>query len=165
MDATTGARDLREWRCRERARVPQPAENVPCAGAWVPTCPCGWAASLLCTWTLELPLTLLCRAATSAQRGQPGTGLRPRFLTGRTPSDLCAPSAPLPSAPPAGRGSSSRAPSTSRHSSSTTITVTERRLCFIHVADVGQCSLSLFNVVTECSSKLNPSRSLSFSSC
>ncbi|TMS12219.1 hypothetical protein E3U43_017177 [Larimichthys crocea] len=81
-DVTTGARDLREWRTQERVTVPQPAENVPCAGAWVPTCPCGWAVNLQCTWTLEPPLTVLCRAATSAQRGQPGTGLRPRFRTG-----------------------------------------------------------------------------------
>lgn len=155
-DVTTGARDPREWRTQERVTVPQPAENVPCAGAWVPTCPCGWAANLQCTWTLEPPLTVLCRAATSAQRGQPGTGLRPRFRMGRTPSDLSALSAPLPSAPPAGRGSSSRAPSTSRNSSATTITITGRCPSFIHGA----------NVVTECSSRLkNPSPCLSFSAC
>lgn len=136
MDATTGARDLREKSYQERAKAPQSAENVPCAGVWVPTCLCGWAVSPLCTWTPELRLTVLCRAATSAQRGQPGTGLRPRCPMGRTPSDPSAPSAPLPSAPPAGRGSSSRAPSTSHHTAATTITVTERRLSFIHVTNV-----------------------------
>ncbi len=189
MDATTGARDPRELRSQERATAPQPSENVPCAGAWVLTCPCGWAASPPCTWTLELPLTALCRAATSAQKGQPGTGPRLRFPTGRTPSDLSAPSAPLPSAPPAGRGSSSRAPSTSRHCSEITITVTGRRLSFVHVANVEQCSVwkkrwwmkhvcstprshilhvwqTLFNIVTERSSRLkNPSPCLSFDAC
>lgn len=139
MDATTGVRDLREWRNRQRARAPQPAENVPCAGAWVPTCPCGWAVSLPFTWTPELPLTVLCRVATSAQRGQPGTGRRLRCPTGRTLSDPSAPSAPLPSAPPAGRGSSSRAPSTSRRSSATTFTITGSYLGFIRAANVDQC--------------------------
>lgn len=138
MDATTGARDLRERRNQERARAPQPAENVRCAGALVPTCPCGWAVNLLCMWMPVLLRTLLCRAVTSAQRRQPGTGLRPRYPMGPTPSDPSAPSAPLPSAPPAGRGSSSRAPSTSCYNTATTITVTERCSSFIHVANVDQ---------------------------
>lgn len=114
-DATTGARDLREKRNQESARAPRLAENVPCAGVWVPTCPCGWAVNLLCTWTPALLPTLSCRAVTSAQRRRPGTGPRRRCPTGPTPSDPSAPSAPLPSAPPAGHGSSSRAPSTSCH--------------------------------------------------
>lgn len=138
MDATTGARDLRERRSQQRVRAPQPAENVPCAGAWVPTCPCGWDVSLPCTWTLELLLMRLCRVATSAQRGQPGTGLRPRCPTGLTPSDPSAPSVPLLSAPLAGLGSSSRAPSTRSYNTTTTTTVTEKYLSFIQVANVDQ---------------------------
>lgn len=71
--------------------------------------------SLQSTWTPEPPRTCSYLAATSPQRGQPGTGPRPRSLTGRTRSGPSAPSAPRRSAPRAGRGSSSRAPSTSRH--------------------------------------------------
>lgn len=84
---------------------------------------------------------VLCRVATSAQRGQPSIGLRPHCPTEHMPSDPSAPSAPQPSAPPAGRDSSSRAPSTSRHSSVTTIKVTGRYLSFIHFANVDQCSV------------------------
>lgn len=144
MDAMTGARDRRERRNQEKAKAPPPVENVPCAGAWVPTCRCGWALSLQCTWMPALPLMLLCHVATSAQRGQPGTGLRHLCPTGRTPSDPSAPSAPLPSAPPAGHGSSSRAPSTNRHSVATaTITLTGNYLSCVHVANVDKhvCSL------------------------
>lgn len=138
MDATTGARDLRERRSRRRGRAPQPAENVPCAGAWVPTCPCGWAVSLPCTWTPGLLLMVLCHVAMSAQRGQPGTGQRPRYPTGLTPSDPSAPSAPLLLAPLAGLASSSRAPLTRCYNTATTITVTENYPSFIQVANVDQ---------------------------
>lgn len=137
-DATTGVRDLSGRRNRERVRAPQPVENVLCAGVWVLTCPCGWALSPPCTWTQELPLTLLCPVAMSAQRGQSGTGRRLLCPMGHMPSDPFAPSVPLPSAPPAGHGSSSRAPSTSRRSTANTLTITGRQLGFIHTANVNE---------------------------
>lgn len=143
-DATTGARDRRESSNRERAKAPPPVENVRCAGAWVPMCRCGWAVNLRYMWMPDLPLMLLCPVATCAQRGQAGTGPRLLCPTGRTPSDPSAPSAPPLSAPPAGRGSSSRAPSTNRHSITTaTITLTGSYLSCVHVANVDQhvCSL------------------------
>lgn len=130
-DATTGARGLRGARTQGRATAPQPVENVPCAGAWVPTCLCGWAVNPLCTWTPALRLTLSCRVATCAPRGQPGTGLKPHYPMGRTPSDPSAPSAPRPSAPPAGHGSSSRAPSTSRGGVSKVILSCTRELNYV----------------------------------
>uniref|UniRef100_A0A3B4EVX9 E3 ubiquitin-protein ligase pellino homolog 2-like n=1 Tax=Pundamilia nyererei TaxID=303518 RepID=A0A3B4EVX9_9CICH len=95
-DATIGARDRRERKIQERVKAPPPGENVPCAGAWVPTCRCGWAVSLRCMWMPEPPLTVLCHVATSAQRGQPSIGLRLLCPMGRMPSDPSAPSAPLP---------------------------------------------------------------------
>lgn len=140
-DAMTGAKDLREKRTKERRRAPRPVENVPSAGVWVRTCPYGWVVSLLCMWTPELPLMLLCRVATSARRGQPDTGQRHHCPMGRTPSDLSAPSASLPSAHLGGHGSSSRALSTSYHFSATTIATTLTTgscLGFIHVANVDQ---------------------------
>lgn len=134
MDATTGAKDPRRRRIWERPTVAWHVGNVPCAGAWAPTCPCGWVVSLQSTWMPEPPRTFLYLAATSPQRGQPGTGPRPRSLTGRTRSGLSAPSAPRRSAHQAGRGSSSRARSTNRHSSETTTTVTGRYPSFIPAA-------------------------------
>lgn len=138
MDATTGANEPRKRRIWERPTVAWHAENVPCAGAWVPTCPCGWVVSLQSTWTPEHPLMCLYLAATSPQRGQPSTGQRPRSLTGHTLSGLSAPSAPVRSAHRAGRDSSSRARSTNRHSSETTTTVTGSYPSFIPAADIGQ---------------------------
>lgn len=113
MDAMTGARGLREKKIQERQTALLSDESVPCAGVWGPTCRCGSAVSPLCTWMPERLLTVLCHVVTSAQRGQPGTGPRPLCLMGRTPSDPCALSVPLPSAPPAGHGSSSKARLTS----------------------------------------------------
>lgn len=115
-DATTGARDRKEWSSLEKARAPRPVESARCAEAWGPTCPCGWALSPPCTLMQEPPPTPSFPAVTSAQRGQSGTGQRLPCPTGLTHSDLSAPSALLPSATPAGRGSSSRAPSTNRYS-------------------------------------------------
>lgn len=138
-DATTGAKDPRKRRIWERATAAWHVGNVPSAGAWAPTCPCGWAVSLRSTWTPEPPPTFLYHAATSPQRGQPSTGPRPRCLTGRTRSGPSAPSAPLHSAHPGGRGSSSRARSTNRHFSETT--VTGRYPSFIPAAHIDQWSL------------------------
>lgn len=117
-DATTGASGLK-WasakRSLARGRARRRDANAPCAGAWAPMCPCGWAANPPCTWMPAPPPTALCRAATCAQRGQPGFGRRRRSRTGHTHSGPSAPSAPLPSARPVGPGSFSRDPSTSQH--------------------------------------------------
>lgn len=134
--ATTGAKGPTTRRIWERPTAVWRVGNAPCAGAWAPTCPCGWVASPRSTWTPEPPLTFSCRAATSPQRGQPSTGRRPRSLTGRTLSGPSAPSAPLLWAHRAGRDSSSRARSINRHSSEPTTTVTGRYPSFIPAAQI-----------------------------
>lgn len=178
-DATTGANDPRKRRIWETPTAAWRAESVPCAGAWVPTCPCGWAVSLQSTWTPEHPLTFLYLAATSPRRRQPSTGQRPRSLTGHTLSGRSAPSAPLRSARRAGRDSSSRAPSTDPHSSETTTTVPGRQPSSVPAADidqwwvrVGSCQTrhshthSLRTRNAESSSEYkNPSLGLSFHAC
>lgn len=68
--------------------------SVPCAGWWVHTCRCGWAARQPSMWTRARPRTPLCHADTCVRRSQWSTGQRSPFPTAPTPSTPPAPSVP-----------------------------------------------------------------------